>query len=140
MEFLRELRDPRCVPYLVEQVRDATDWRGTWLAQELGAIGGEVAVRALIETLSRDAAMMRRGAVRGLAVARDPVAIPALIDALADPDRKVRKLAAETLEHFGATAVQPLHEALAAVDPHDGRRRSAMLQMLDRLESRVGTR
>ena len=140
VDYLRELRDPRCVPYLVEQVRDATDWRGTWLAQELGAVGGEVAVRALIETLLRDVATMRRGAVRGLDVARDPVAIPALIDALADPDRKVRKLAAETLEHFGAMAVQPLREALTAVDPRDGRRRSIVLQMLNRLESRLGAR
>jgi len=37
VEFLRELRDERCVPYLVAKLRTLTDWGGTHVAQELGA-------------------------------------------------------------------------------------------------------
>ncbi|MCU0519597.1 MAG: HEAT repeat domain-containing protein [Anaerolineae bacterium] len=134
VEYLRELRDPRCVSYLVEQIRESTDWRGIWLAQELGAIGGDIAVQALIETLSRDAHLMRRGAVRGLDTARDPAAIPALVDALDDADGKVRKLAADALVRFGEVATGSLHEALARTGERDGRRRSILTQILGRLE------
>ncbi|MBN1248532.1 MAG: HEAT repeat domain-containing protein [Anaerolineae bacterium] len=134
VEYLRELRDPRCVPYLVQQVRESTDWRGIWLARELGTIGGELAVRALIETLSRDVHLMRRGAVRGLDTARDPAAIPALVEALDDADGKVRKLAADALVRFGEEARGSLHEALARTGERDGRRRSILTQILGRLD------
>ena len=137
VDFLRELRDPRCIPYLIEQVRAATDWHGIWLAQELGALGGDAAVQALIETLSRDAILMRRGAIRGLDKTGDPIAIPALIEALEDTDRKVRKLASETLNHYGEAAVDPLQEALAETDPRDGRRRSILMQMLESLKKTI---
>ena len=112
--FLRELGDVRCVPFLVEQLRAATDWHGAFLGHELGRIGGEAAVAALIEALSKEQAMVRRGAIRGLGEARDPAAIEPLIERIAqDDDAKARKLAARALLSIGAPAVEPLRRALA---------------------------
>jgi hypothetical protein len=113
VEFLRELRDERCVPYLVEQLRASTDWHGSFLGHELGHIGGDRAVAALIEASSREQVLIRRGAIRGLGETRDPAAIEPLIERIAqDTDSKVRKYAAEALLSIGPAAVGPMRRAL----------------------------
>jgi HEAT repeat protein len=82
------------------------------VATELGRIGNDQAVAALIEALSRDNRLIRRGAVRGLAEARDPAAVGPLIRCLEDEDPKVRRLAAAALSEVGESAVAPLKRAL----------------------------
>ncbi|MBN1934891.1 MAG: HEAT repeat domain-containing protein [Anaerolineae bacterium] len=114
VEFLRELRDRRCVPFLVERLRVATDWDGAFVGRELGYIGGDEAVGALIEALSKEQAMIRRAVICGLGEARDPAAIAPLIECIVrDDDSKARKLAAEALLRIGAPAVEPMRCALA---------------------------
>lgn len=113
VEYLRALRDRRCVPFVVERLRAATDWEGTFLAHELGRIGGGEAVSALIEALARDNHLVRRGAALGLVEAGDPAAVPALVQALDDADGKVRRLAADALVAIGPASLEPLRSALA---------------------------
>jgi HEAT repeat protein len=137
VEFLRELRDERTVPCLIEQLRASADWHGTFIAQELGAIGNEEAVRALIEALERDEHLIRRGAVRGLDDARNPIAIEPLVRCLDDPDGKVRRLASEALAHLGPPGRAAVQEALAQVDERNGRLRSILRSTLERLEEQA---
>ncbi|MGC9349041.1 MAG: HEAT repeat domain-containing protein [Anaerolineae bacterium] len=134
VEFLRELRDERAVPYLIQDLRNMTDWHGTFVAQELGAIGTGEAVEALIEALGREEHLIRRGAVRGLDDAQDPAVIEPLVQCLGDPDGKVRRLASEALAHFGARALAAVQETLDTVDERNGRLRSILRSTLESLE------
>jgi HEAT repeat protein len=56
------------------------------------------------------------------------------VQALGDPDGKVRKLASEALGHFGPQAVTAVREALDRVDPDDGRIRGILHATLATLE------
>jgi HEAT repeat protein len=111
-EYLRELRDERCIPYFAEQLETIAHWRGAFMAHELGCIGTPEAVAVLVKALSRDTTHVRRGAVRGLWEARDPASIEPLIQCFYDEDRKVRSLAADALSHFGEPAARALESAL----------------------------
>jgi HEAT repeat protein len=113
-EFLRELGDARCVPFFAQELETIVDWRGAFIAHELGRIGTPQAVRALIQALSREYKLVRRGAVRGLAEAKDAVAVEPLIQCLGDEDSKARGLAADALVEMGEAAVQPIRDALHA--------------------------
>ncbi len=124
VELLRELKDERCIAYLAGQMQTLTHWRAAFLALELGKIGTPQAVDALIQALGNEFRLTRRGAVRGLAEAKDPRAIEPLIRCLNDNDRKVRSLAGEALIKLGPSAIAPLQRALdEASDPAgtDGR-------------------
>jgi HEAT repeat protein len=94
----------------------------------------------LIEALGREEHLVRRGAVRGLAEARNPAAIEPLVRSLGDTDSKVRKLALEALAHFGAPAVAAVREALSRVDPVDGRMRGILRSTLAHLAHDDGAR
>ena len=134
VEFLRELRDERCVPFLIEQLRASTDWHGSFVGHELGRIGGDEAVAALIEALSREQVLIRRGAIHGLSDARDPAAVEPLIERIAqDDDAKARKLAAGALLNIGAAAVEPLRRALAKNRVLGRHRQSLIRETLSRL-------
>lgn len=147
VEFLRELRDARAVPYLAARLREETDWHGMFTARELGVIareiagepGSKVALASLIEALERDNHLIRRGALRGLAEARTPKAIPALIRALEDEDGKARGLATGALLDLGEAARAPLEAALAGTmddgHPNDGRRMGLFRNVLTQLEA-----
>jgi HEAT repeat protein len=111
-EFLRELCDERCIPYFAGVLKTITHWRGGFIAHELGRIGTAEAVAVLIQALSRDSSHVRRGAVRGLWEARDPMSVEPLIRCLYDEDRKVRGLAASALADIGEPAAQALESAL----------------------------
>ncbi|MCJ7549717.1 MAG: HEAT repeat domain-containing protein [Anaerolineae bacterium] len=132
VEFLRELRDERCVPYLVTRLRTLTDWGAGFIARELGQIGTEEAVAGMIEALDRDSRLVRRGAVRGLADAANPAAIVPLITLLEDPDGKTRKLAFDALVGFGKQAASAIEAALAETTPKQGRLRGLLIRLLDR--------
>jgi HEAT repeat protein len=111
-EYLRELRDERCIPYFAEQLETITHWRGAFMALELGRIGTPDAVAVLVKALSRDSSHVRRGAVRGLMVARDPASIEPLIQCFYDDDRQVRRLAKDALIRIGTPAAEALESAL----------------------------
>jgi HEAT repeat protein len=137
VEYLRELRDPRCVPHLIHRFREMTDWEGMFVAHELGVIGTEEAVAALIEALDRDNHLIRRGAARGLDEAMDPVSIVPLVKVLEDEDDKTRRQAADTLCRFGEAALGPLTQALSATDADDGRRRSILTRVLAEVQAAI---
>ena len=112
-EFLRELRDERCIPYFAEVLRTTMHWRGAFVALELGKIGTPEAVAALVEALSSTSQHVRRGAVRGLIEARDPASIEPLIECLVnDEDSKVRGLVGSALVEIGEEAAAQLTVAL----------------------------
>jgi HEAT repeat protein len=133
-EFLRELRDARCVPFFADVLKTITHWRGAFIAHELGRIGTPEAVAALVATLSRENSHVRRGALRGLAVAKDPIAIESLIRCLnADDDTKARGLAATALAEIGDPAIEPLREALQSGRIRDRHRRKLLIGVLAKL-------
>jgi HEAT repeat protein len=112
-EYLRELRDERCIPYFAEQLETITLWHGAFIAHELGHIGTPEAVAVLIKALSRDSSHVRRGAVQGLWETKNPAAIEPLIQCFEDEDRKVRRLVADALAQMGEPAAEALERALA---------------------------
>jgi HEAT repeat protein len=133
-EFLRELRDARCVPFFADQLKTTTHWRGAFVAHELGRIGTPEAVAALIAALSREYVQVRRGALRGLAEAKDPIAIEPLIRCLnEDEDSKARGLAAAALAEMGREAVKPLRRALEEGRMRDRQRRNLVANALRKL-------
>jgi HEAT repeat protein len=137
-EFLRDLKDARCIPFFAPMLRTTTHWRGAFIALELGKIGTPEAIKLLIECLSRDSLHVRRGAVRGLAEAKDPDAIQPLIQLLiADEDSKVRRLADQALVAIGTEAVAPLRAYLAEWDVQGRQRRKRIEQVLQKLGTEV---
>jgi HEAT repeat protein len=138
VEFLRELGDGRCVPFLAGRLRTATGERGRRIALDLGRIGGPAAVRALVEALSADNRLTRRGAVRALGETHDPALVEPLIRCLAkDKDPKVQALAATALAEIGEPAEGPLRKALEE-NRKRGKRRSHATRALRQLEARTG--
>ncbi|MBN2389680.1 MAG: HEAT repeat domain-containing protein [Anaerolineae bacterium] len=113
MGLLAKLLDPRCVPYLAEQLQTLTHWRTMWYAHKLGEIGTPEAVDGLIAVLDREHKFTHRGAVRGLGIAKDPRAIPHLIQCLGDKDSKTRSEAADALVTIGEASIAPLQAKLA---------------------------
>ena len=111
-EFLFRLVDERCVDFLVERLGIETGWRASWATHRLGRIGGEKAIAALIEALSRDDHNIRRGAVRALRDSKDPRAVEPLIRCLNDPDAKVRGQTVGALTEMGEPVREPLTRAL----------------------------
>jgi len=111
-EFLRDLKDERCIPYFAEVLETTTHWRGAFVAHELGRIGTPEAVAVLIRALSRDTDHVHRGALHGLREARDPAACEALVACLYDEDRKSRGLAADALVAIGTPAAEAVQRAL----------------------------
>ncbi len=112
-----------------------------WYAHQLGEIGTPEAVDALIAALDREHQFTRRGAVRGLGIAKDPRAIPYLIRCLTDDDRKTRSEAAEALEQIGAQAqgaaacIEALQRELASDALESRRRRNRVKNVLRKLEA-----
>jgi HEAT repeat protein len=112
MGLLAELRDPRCVPYLAEQLQTLTHWRTMDYAQKLGEIGTPEAVNGLIAALDREHKFTHRGAVRGLGITKDSRAIPHLIHCLGDEDSKTRSEAANAIVAIGEASIAPLQAKL----------------------------
>jgi HEAT repeat protein len=111
-EFLRDIKDERCIPYFAEVLKTTTHWRGAFIGHELGRIGTPEAVAVLIQALSRDSNHVQRGAALGLREAKDPAACEALIQRFYDQDRKVRALAVDALVAIGAPAADAVQRAL----------------------------
>jgi HEAT repeat protein len=132
-EFLRDLKDERCIPYFAKVLKTTTHWRGSFIAHELGRIGTPEAVAVLIQALSRETTHVHRGALHGLREARDPAACGALIACLFDKDRKSRGLAADALAAIGTPARAALQRALDEGQLEGQARIAAAQRVLDRL-------
>jgi HEAT repeat protein len=132
-ELLRELKDDRCVPFFAGQLPAISDWRGAFLAQEMGRIGGPGAIAVAVEALSSTNRHARRGAARGLAEARDPTTVAPLLRALEDEDAKVRSLAADALIEIGGAAIERVRHALAEAPRQGSRSRHHLQHVLRRL-------
>ncbi|MBN1642669.1 MAG: HEAT repeat domain-containing protein [Anaerolineae bacterium] len=139
-ELLRELRDDRCVPTFARTLPTVSDWRGAYIAHELARIGGARAIAVVVEALSSANRHTRRGAVRGLAEARDPSTIEPLLECLEDEDAKVRALAADALVAIGSAAAQPVRQALARTQLHGTRARAYLQRTLRRLDDAARAR
>ncbi|MFN2283369.1 MAG: HEAT repeat domain-containing protein, partial [Anaerolineae bacterium] len=133
MGLMAELHDPRCVPYLAEQLQTLTHWRTMWYAHKLGEIGTPEAVDGLIAALDREHKFTHRGAVRGLGIAKDPRSIPHLIQCLGDEDSKTRSEAADALVAIGDASITPLQAKLAEDTIEARRLRNRIWHTLKRL-------
>jgi HEAT repeat protein len=81
----------------------------TTAARTLGGIGGEVAVRALVEAARPGTEPeLRRAAIRALGQTGDPAGFDLLIDALDAPSPGVRMAAAEAVGRLGIRDAAPL--------------------------------
>lgn len=139
-EFLRELRDQRCVPYFAEVPRTTTHWRGAFIALELGKIGTPKAVADLVEGLSSSSQHVRRGSVRGLAEATDQSSIRPLIQCLLhDPGSKGRALAVTALVEMGGEAGAQLVEVWREEGIQGKQRRNAAKHVLQKLAMELPT-
>jgi len=139
-ELLRELKDPRCVPFFGRMLDTYTEWRGAYIAHEMARIGTPESIAVAVVALSSTNHHMRRGAVNGLGELLDPETIPNLIGCLDDEDGKVRSLAAKALIRFGATAVEPVNAALAQSIELGDRRRNQLHYILQKLREEVQER
>jgi HEAT repeat protein len=135
-EFLRDLRDERCIPYFAEVLQTTTHWRGAFIAHELGHIGTPEAVAVLIQALSRDSNHVQRGAVHGLREAQDPAACEALIQCLFDKDRRVRALAVDALVAIGVPAGEAVQRALDEGQLQDKYRVELAQRVLSKVQAR----
>jgi len=118
---LGQMRDTEVVPVLCEALRFEP---GLWFAAvaALGMIGDSRAVPPLSELLNDlvqgNEADLRQQIVVALGKLRDPAAIPALANALHDPDVNVRASAVDALGKSGrAEAVLPLLQAFLDRSP-----------------------
>jgi HEAT repeat protein len=111
-EFLLRLRDERCIKVFGDKLKNMLGWEGASIASGLGELQSREAIETLIESLSGDDKLVRRGALRALVKIKNPMAVDALITCLNDKDSKVRDLAANALSGIGKKAVKALKTAL----------------------------
>lgn len=78
---------------------------------------GQASVGPLIEGLEATNPAIRKGSASILGHIRDQAAIPALIRALNDPDRQVRREAVKALADMKGAATSPLMEAFKSGEP-----------------------
>jgi HEAT repeat protein len=113
VEYLRELGDQRCIPYLLKRLKQTGGKQGMAIAESLGQIEGEPATAALLEALASRDKLTRRGAARALGERQDPTLIGPLIECIAqEDDPKVRNLVSHALQGIGEAAKEPLMRAL----------------------------
>jgi HEAT repeat protein len=121
---LRELHDPAIADGLYAELarEDADVPHVAWLIKQLA---GERAVPELANLLKHDNATVRGRALRLLVDLKTRKAVPALIEALGDPDLKLRTMAVRALAGVrDERSIEPL-KALAAKEPDPALREMA---------------
>jgi HEAT repeat protein len=106
---LGRIGDDRAVPHLIEALEDKSPAVRRAASIALGMIGSSVAVDALVKRLKDEDVEVRKAALESLidlGIGRKD--IEAVKESLADPDPRVRELAATVLEKGGEAAVEPL--------------------------------
>jgi len=121
-QALGELRDPRAIqPLLQAAARPGEMFDSNvavrYLSRALYAIGKR-SVKPAVAHLTHRHANVRRVAAASLARLQARRAIPALIRAVRDPDKKVREWARVALGHIGVAAIPSLVAAMRQPDLH----------------------
>ena len=99
---LGETKSPKAVPALARAIDDENARVRAYAAMALGRIGGKEAVAELTRRLTGPEGGVRREPVLGLGYARDPAAVPSLIEAFSRNDaRRVRGLVIWALGEIG---------------------------------------
>jgi HEAT repeat protein len=112
---LIEIPDPRAIEPLVAALRDADELVRLNAALALGEFQGRPELSTIVEPLSAalrdDSPFVRAMAASALGRAKDSAAVPALIEALDDPDYGVQRTVEAVLPTFDDPRAR---EALAA--------------------------
>lgn len=103
------------VPALLQALRGADEQTGSQIFVALVQIG-RAAVPPLIEASNGGSAWMRWHCIRALAEIDDSQALPALVQALRDPDHSVAWMAAKGLVKHGKWTIGPVLRLLATAD------------------------
>jgi HEAT repeat protein len=112
---------PASLAALEEALASPLAERRWWAARALAEIQDPLVPPLLAGLLSDEAAAVRQCAALGLRLQPDPQAVPALIQALSDPDPLAAELAADALAAVGGEAVPALLEVLTAGEQPDER-------------------
>ena len=94
---LGQIGDTRAVKPLISALKTHPD---STIIDALGQLGDPEALDILIEILGKDHPLHRTSTARALKAFNTPAAVSPLLQALHDPDFRVREAAAETLVHF----------------------------------------
>lgn len=142
IRILGDIGDDRAVPLLAEKVRDADVQIRFASIHSLGRIGSGPAREVLTDLQSQGSGEISRGALVGLAMARDPAAFTRSETLLASEDWQDRWYGILALDILGDEKAAPLFEN-ALTDPYqlpEGGRypvRESAQSALDRLRSSV---
>ncbi len=112
---LGRTHDPAAVPALLGALRTADEQLGSQIFQALVNLGS-VAVPALLNESTNNAAWIRWYCVRALGGIGDHRALPVLVHALTDTDHSVAWMAAKSLVHFGKECLVPVLRLLVTVE------------------------
>ncbi|MBN2389679.1 MAG: HEAT repeat domain-containing protein [Anaerolineae bacterium] len=139
VEFLRELGDDRSVPALAARLNAARGDAGISIALELARIGGEDAIRVLLDALTSKNPLTRRGAVRALATFKDSRFVEPFIRCLFEDDNfKNVRAASHALMDIGEAAKEPLREAMETHPIEDKPRRTLARRVLQHSKENFG--
>ncbi|MFN2283403.1 MAG: HEAT repeat domain-containing protein, partial [Anaerolineae bacterium] len=131
IEFLRELGDERSISALAARLNAVRGDAGIAIARELARIGGEAAITALLDAMTSENPLTRRGAVRALATFKDSRFVEPFIHCLLEDENfKNVRAASHALMDIGKAAREPLRKALEAHPIEDKPRRNVAWSIL----------
>lgn len=109
---LSKVGDPSFAPHLVDVIADEHPDVAIKAYRAAANTGNAEVVAPLVARLA-DGDQLQRDALTVALATLGELAVPALVDALADPDAEVRAHAADTLGHLGSPEADPAADALA---------------------------
>ncbi len=110
-------RGPSVIPHLVQQLSSPNPDRRWWAMAALALIDHTDARISIAQSLRDPDVSVRQCAALGLRQQPTQDAIPALLEAMHDPDQLLARLAGDALIALGALAVSPLTEVLRDINP-----------------------
>lgn len=109
---LGRVGDPTAVPALIEALHTADEQMGSTIFSAFVQLGPAAVPAILNESTSRSA-WVRWHCMRALSEGNDTRALPALVNALSDPDYSVAWMAAKGLKKFGKRSLGPMLHLLS---------------------------
>ncbi len=109
---LGRVGDPTAVPALIAALHSADEQMGSTIFSSLVKIG-PAAVPAILNESTSSSAWVRWQCMRALSEGKDNRALPALVNALRDPDYSVAWMAAKGLKGFGKRSLGPVLHLLS---------------------------
>ena len=110
-------RGASVIPHLIKQLTSPDPDRRWWATAALALIDHADARTSFTQSMRDPDVSVRQCAALGLRHQPTQEAIPALLEALHDPDQLLTRLAGDALFALGALAVSPLTEALHDINP-----------------------